>query len=203
MIGTMVRMGGAAALAVAALPVQAADTAAERNRVWAAGYRAAFTCSSLWNGAGKSLADIERDELTHIYPEIEAAMRTLKAEVDEARHIVRVAWRNDMPPRIAKWNGREGCVTFPIGTGEVPPAVTPSGDQLDLDGRTWPLGDRNALAADRRFDPVRDALADFGGRSSSLLIVKDAASRSNGIGAVMARTPRSAPSRSPSRSRQR
>ena len=48
------------ALAAAALPVQAAT---EIDRAWAAGYRAAFTCSALWNGAGKPLEAIERDEL--------------------------------------------------------------------------------------------------------------------------------------------
>ena len=43
------------ALAVAALPLptQAAETNAELNRAWAAGYRAAFTCSSLWNGVAR------------------------------------------------------------------------------------------------------------------------------------------------------
>ena len=38
----------------------------ELNRAWAAGYRAGFVCSSLWNGGGKPLDAIERDELTGI-----------------------------------------------------------------------------------------------------------------------------------------
>ena len=46
------------ALAAAALPVQAQTPNAEINRAWAAGYRAAFTCSSLWNGAGKPLSGV-------------------------------------------------------------------------------------------------------------------------------------------------
>ena len=36
------------------------------DRALAAGYKAQFICSGLWNG-GKSLADIKADELTGIY----------------------------------------------------------------------------------------------------------------------------------------
>ena len=75
---------------------------------------AAFTCSSLWNGGGKSLADIERDELTGIYPEIEGDVRASKADVDDQRKRVSVRYRDDRPPRIAEWNARQGCVTLPI-----------------------------------------------------------------------------------------
>ena len=67
-------------LAATAAPVAAqAPANAEINRAWAAGYRAAFTCSALWNGAGKPLDAIERDELTGIYPEIEADVRHTNA----------------------------------------------------------------------------------------------------------------------------
>src|SRR3546814_1083097 len=58
---------------------------------------------------------IERDELTGIYPEIEADVRALKAEVDDGAKRVSVTWRDDMPPRVAEWSGREDCVTLPIG----------------------------------------------------------------------------------------
>src|SRR3546814_11028230 len=65
----LLRLLGAALLA-GAVPAaaQAPKPDAELHRAWAAGYRAAFTCSSLWNGAGKSMEAIERDELTGIYP---------------------------------------------------------------------------------------------------------------------------------------
>src|SRR3546814_16590787 len=67
-----------AALFAGAAPVaaQAPKPAAELARAWAAGYRPAFTCSSLWNGAGKPLEAIERDDLTGLYPDTE----------DDARH---------------------------------------------------------------------------------------------------------------------
>ena len=87
---------------------QAPKPNAELNRAWAAGYRAAFVCSSLWNGAGKPIEAIERDELTGIYPEIEADVRTLKADVDTGAKRVSVSYRDDMPPRIAEWSGRDG-----------------------------------------------------------------------------------------------
>ncbi len=164
------------ALAVAALPlpVQAAETNVELNRAWAAGYRAAFTCSSLWNGAGKTLADIERDELTHIYPEIEADVRATRAEIDTKAKRVTVRYRDDMPPRVAEWTGRDGCVTLPIGVE--PGAGALSHDtRPNLDAQPWPLGDRDARVADGevRFSAVAADRARFGGRTSSLLIVKD------------------------------
>ncbi|HWV60517.1 MAG TPA: serine hydrolase [Sphingopyxis sp.] len=145
-------------------------------RAWAAGYRAAFTCSSLWNGAGKSLAAIERDELTNIYPEIEADVRALKAEVDEAAKRVSVTWRDDMPPRIAEWSGREGCVTLPIGA-KPGPASQPPERRPDLDARPWPMGDKGARwpvpKGQTKFDLATADMAGFGGRTSSLLIVKN------------------------------
>lgn len=162
-------------LGVMGLPVQAADANADLNRAWAAGYRAALTCSSLWNGAGKSLDAIERDELTGIYPEIESDVRALKADVDETAKQVRVRYRDDMPPRVAQWTGGEGCVTLPIGTS--PPPVSEIASRPNLDGQPWPLGDKGARWPTTRgygkFQLATMAIEGFGGRTSSLLIVKD------------------------------
>lgn len=134
------------AFAIAAAPAQAADANTEINRAWAAGYRAAFTCSSLWNGAGKPLDAIERDELTGIYPEIEADVRALKAEVDDRAKIVSVKYRDDMPPRIAEWRGGEGCVTLPIGAVSGAKRGATYAARPNLDAKAWPLGDENARA---------------------------------------------------------
>ncbi len=162
------------ALAAAALPAWAAD--AEINRAWAAGYRAAFTCSSLWNGAGKSLDAIERDELTGIYPEIEADVRALKADVDDEAKRVSVRYRDDMPPRIAEWDSREGCVTLPIGAAPRDRSDYRPG-RPKLDDKAWPLGDKNARTPSAKpMPPLVMPLADlakFGGRTSALLIVKN------------------------------
>ena len=161
------------ALAAVAFPAQAADANAGVNRAWAAGYRAAFTCSSLWNGAGKSLADIERDELTHIYPEIEGDVRTLKADIDEKAKRVSVRYRDDMPPRIAIWDSGEGCVTLPIGAWPTPIEGFADRGRPKLDNKPWPLGDQKAEAPGLAFAAIGAKRADFGGRTSSLLIVRD------------------------------
>ena len=173
----LLRLGLGVALAACGLPAhaQATQANADLNRAWAAGYRAGFTCSSLWNGGGKSLAHIERDELTGIYPEIEADVRALKADVDDKAKRVSVRYRDDMPPRIAVWNRRAGCVTLPIGAQPVR-AGDPTGERPDLDARPWPLGDKGANWPVGRaltpFDRVGTNMESFGGRSSSLLIVK-------------------------------
>lgn len=165
----------APALLCVAAPAHAADAGADLNLAWAAGYRAAFTCSALWNGAGKSLDAIERDELTGLYPEIEAGVRALKADVDDRAKRVSVRYRDDMPPRVAEWDSRTGCVTLPIGA-----APRPRGDyrpgRPDLDDRPWPLGDAGARAPmPRAPTPYEISVMDsarFGGRTSALLIVK-------------------------------
>ena len=167
-----------AALFAGAVPAaaQAPKPDAELARAWAAGYRAAFTCSSLWNGAGKPIEAIERDELTGIYPEIEADVRALKAEVDEGAKRVSVTWRDDMPPRIAEWSGREGCVTLPIGA-QPAEAARPVERRPDLDAQPWPMGDKDARwpvsKGQTKFEQATADMARFGGRTSSLLIVKN------------------------------
>ncbi|WP_260580806.1 hypothetical protein [Sphingopyxis sp. PET50] len=125
----------APALLCVAAPAHAADAGADLNLAWAAGYRAAFTCSALWNGAGKSLDAIERDELTGLYPEIEAGVRALKADVDDRAKRVSVRYRDDMPPRVAEWDSRTGCVTLPIGA-----APRPRGDYRPGQARSRRLG---------------------------------------------------------------
>lgn len=172
----MLRVLGAALLA-GAVPAaaQAPKPNAELNRAWAAGYRAAFVCSSLWNGGGKPIEAIERDELTGIYPEIEADVRALKADVDARAKRVSVRYRDDMPPRVAEWSGREGCMTLPIGAQ---PATMPAADRRpNVDARPWPIGDKDARRpvpkGTSRFEQTAANIDGFGGRSSSLLIVKN------------------------------
>jgi hypothetical protein len=73
------------ALLVAAAPAasqQRAPTA--YDRAIAAGYKALTLCSGIFN-AGRSEAQIEALELTGIYPEYDAIVPTLTAEVHEFR----------------------------------------------------------------------------------------------------------------------
>src|SRR3546814_1884449 len=113
---------------------------------------------------------IERDELTGIYPEIEADVRALKAEVDDGAKRVSVTWRDDMPPRVAEWSGREGCVTLPIGA-QPRSASPPTERRPDIDSQPWPMGDKDATwpaaKGKTKFEQATADMARFGGRTRS------------------------------------
>lgn len=151
------------------------------DRAQAAGYKAQFVCSGLWNG-NKTLADIEADELTGIYPHISALVPTLTADIDEPAHQVSVAFADDMPPRVARHNPVTGCTSMPIGwtnDGRRLPA-----EQLEraqpgsADAQAWPMGDANAsdprimmiTPFDRLVESAFEAKA-FGGKTSAVLVV--------------------------------
>lgn len=85
------------------------------TRALAAGYKAAFTCSGVFN-ADQTLAEIKANELTGIYPDYRDAMRALpNAEIDSAAKTVSVEFDASMPPRIAAWRPGLGCSQLPIG----------------------------------------------------------------------------------------
>lgn len=174
----------ALALALAAPAVAQQTTPAAPSRMdlaEAAGYKAQFVCSGLWNG-NKTLADIEADELTGIYPHVAAIVPTLTAEIDEPAHQVSVAFAQDMPPRVARHNPVTGCTSMPIGwtqDGTRLPAESleraPAGS---ADALNWPLGDANAsdprimmiTPFDQLVESAFEAKA-FGGRTSGVVIV--------------------------------
>lgn len=174
-----------AAVLLAASPALAQQPAppqpSRMDRAGAAGYKAQFICSGLWNGS-KALADIEADELTGIYPHIAGIVPTLTAEIDEAARQVSVAFADDMPPRVARHNPVTGCTSMPIGwtsDGSRLPA-----EQLDraapgsADAQDWPTGDANAsdprvmmiTPFDQMIESAFDAKA-FGGKTSAIVIV--------------------------------
>ena len=113
--------------------------ASRYDRALAAGYKAQFICSGLWNG-GKSLADIKADELTGIYDRIAEIVPTLTEEVDEGERQVRVRFADDLPPRIAIWNRKSGCTSMPIGFGGIK-FGGPVKTRVFMDDRPWPMGD--------------------------------------------------------------
>jgi len=172
------------AIAVAAfaiLPASAQQGSPDYLRALAAGYKAQFLCSALWNG-GRTRAAIERDELTGIYRQIAEIVPTLPVEIDEDRDQVRVLYAEDAPPRIAQWRDGLGCAGLPIGAepeagGAIPAFATANG--LDtFDGRRWPMGDVGARAeGPRRMTAVERLTGDtvsagaFGGRTSGVVIV--------------------------------
>lgn len=147
------------------------------DRALAAGYKAQFICSGLWNGK-KSRAQIEADELTGIYDRIADIVPQLQADIDEDGHAVRVAYSDDMPPRLTRWDPEYGCVSAPIGADNVG-SFFRNVSHANLDGRNWPLGDQNAsdprimmitpldTVVERAFDE-----AAYGGFTSGVVITR-------------------------------
>ena len=84
-------------------------------RAYAAGYKAAFTCSGLFN-AGKTLKQIKAHELTGIYPNIQPILDSLPdAVIDYDKKVVSVKYSNTMPPRTSVYRSLVGCTQLPVG----------------------------------------------------------------------------------------
>lgn len=131
--------------ALIAAPAAAQDDRPAYVRALAAGYKASFVCSNLFNG-GLSEAQTEADDLRGTYSSLNPIFRTLEADIDREQRIVSVPYSDDMPPRIAVWRLNLGCAQLPIGATLEAARVVP---RLDLtvpnfDAQPWPMGDRNA-----------------------------------------------------------
>lgn len=176
-------------LAVVSLAL-AAPAAAQQNeprylRALAAGYKAAFLCSDLFN-AGMSEAQVEADDLERTYAELVPLMRDMQAKVDRQAKTVAVPFDAQLPPRIAAWRPHLGCTNLPIGarpeaTRQLPKlSVNPAPARADR--LAWPDGDRNAAARPRGDAAAlnRTIAAAFdrrtygqGSETTALLIVQD------------------------------
>ena len=106
-----------AALAVSASAAfaQEGGNTDDMDLALAAGWKAAFTCSDLFT-AGQSMAEIDQNDLSGIYPDYQRAFDTLpKPQVNTAMKTVSVTYSGMMPPRIAAWRPGFGCTQLPIG----------------------------------------------------------------------------------------
>jgi CubicO group peptidase (beta-lactamase class C family) len=124
-------------------------------RALAAGYKASFICSNLFNG-GLSEQQTVADDLRGTYSSLVPIFPTLTATIDGKRRIVSVPYEPGMPPRMAVWRIGLGCTQLPIGASAEAVSTLP---QLglkppNLDSRPWPMGDRQATA-----QPSGDAAA--------------------------------------------
>jgi len=155
-----------ALLLAAAGPAAAQPRSPAYDRAIAAGYKALTLCGAIFN-AGRTQAQAEALELTGIYPEYDAIVPTLTAEVrsfstesgepgsalDLRAAEIRVSFDAAMAPRIARWRLNEGCTILPIGDpgGDNAPATivgnAPARFAGSIDAQPWPLGDRGAAAA--------------------------------------------------------
>ena len=168
-----------AAALMAAAPAAAFAQEDAHVRALAAGYKAAFTCSGVFN-AGQTPEQIAADDLEGIYSEYQALVRTLPARIDEAARTVSVPFEASLPPRISAWRPGLGCTQLPIGAG--PEAITTL-PQLRLQpppstaAALWPLGDSTpriarppklAAVVERGFDADQ-----FGGATTAVLVIQD------------------------------
>jgi hypothetical protein len=169
-----------AALLLAA-PILAATSATAADDphtlALAAGYKAAFLCSGIFN-AGQTEAQVAADDLEGIYPDYQALVRTLPATVDRQAKTVSVPFDEKLPPRIAAWRPALGCAQLPIGApasgaGKLPQlAIRPPAAKAQ-----WPDGDEGATAsAPAKLAPVLAAAFDkaaYGGATTAVLVVQD------------------------------
>ncbi len=147
----MILRSAIALLAAACLFPAAASAQQDRSayvRALAAGYKASFVCSNLFNG-GLSEAQTAADDLTGTYDSVLPLLAKLDARIDRQRRIISVAYDPAMPPRLAAWRPTLGCTTLPIGATADAIAALPRTDARapDLDARRWPMGDRDALGS--------------------------------------------------------
>jgi CubicO group peptidase (beta-lactamase class C family) len=99
------------------------------TRAMAAGYKALMVCGALKNaeaaGGSRTVESLEANELVGIYPELNALVPEMPAEV--LSHSVRVAWDEAMPPRVAVYRTGRGCAIMPVGwDGEVEATPPPA-----------------------------------------------------------------------------
>jgi CubicO group peptidase (beta-lactamase class C family) len=137
-----------AALLLAA-PASAQVDRPEYLRALAAGYKASFLCSDIFN-AGQTEEQVANDDLKRIYPELEPLIPKLEARIDREAKTVSVAFDDKLPPRIAAWRPHLGCAQLPVGAGADSVRLLPrlaANPAVDRNDRLkWPDGDRNATA---------------------------------------------------------
>jgi CubicO group peptidase (beta-lactamase class C family) len=143
-------------VALLATPATAQDSD-RYTRALAAGYKAAFLCSDLFN-AGQTVEQVERDDLQRTYASLESLIPDLKADIDREAKTVSVAFDETLPPRVAAWRPHLGCAQLPIGADPASASLLPRlsvNPAVDRSDRLpWPNGDRDATA-----QPAGDAKA--------------------------------------------
>ena len=88
------------------------------QQAYAAGYRAAFTCSATFN-AGKKPDEILRDELSGIRPDLQDRVLALKdIQIDPVLKRVTISYpvsNQQKSVRVSQWIEGRGCVLLPVG----------------------------------------------------------------------------------------
>jgi CubicO group peptidase (beta-lactamase class C family) len=142
----------------------------------AAGYKAAFTCSAHFN-AGRSVEQINGDELHRIYPGYRGALASLPdVVIDEKKKTVSVQYTDGFLPRISAWRPYLGCTQLPTGAGADMAKNLPSARIKQT--REAPLPLPETLSQDATFVAAIDRAFDretYGGETetTAVLVVKD------------------------------
>ena len=138
-------LGILAAGCLIALPFAAGAEEDEATLLaYAAGYKAAFTCSATFSG-GKTLDQIAAHELTGVDPQYADRFDDLpEAVIDHAAKRVSVVFATELPPRIAQWRPHLGCAQLPVGAPAEAADLLPrlkidtAGLEMETDdGRPW------------------------------------------------------------------
>jgi len=115
------------------------------TRALAAGYKAQFLCSGVFN-AGRTPEAIARYELAGTQENVAPLVGELEAHIDETAKTVSVTFDSALPPRIAAWRPWLGCTGLPIGAQAVTlPTLSVSPPQF-VRAPDWPYGDVGAEA---------------------------------------------------------
>lgn len=147
------------------------------DRAIAAGYKAAMLCSGIFNAriarTTRARESIEANELKGIYPEYDALIAALPAQIGNDRVLVR--YDLAMPPRVAVSSALGGCTTLPIGTPETaPPRAMILFARHDQATSPWPWGDDEPIAKTMRaLQPATDAAfaGTYGANSNTTAVV--------------------------------
>ena len=178
-----IKLGLALLLAAAPAAAQPQQTREPTtyDRAIAAGYKALTLCSGIFN-AGRTQAQVEALELTGIYPEYDAIVPTLRAEVQSSRRRVAVGFDTSLPPRIAEFRQGVGCTLNPIGSAVDVVIDLPLIVKSSRPPKRWPAGDEKSagrLRGDARtlgasissaFDGMHFGA---GSRTTAIVIVQD------------------------------
>jgi CubicO group peptidase (beta-lactamase class C family) len=164
MIFRKILFTAAAALTLGSPAQSQQESVSPHNLALAAGYKAAFTCSGVFN-AGQTEAEVAADDLTRIYPGYRPLIGDMPVGVDRENRRVLVHFAETMPPRVAVWRPHLGCVQLPIGADpdaewDLPQlsAGIEAPVLAEADALPWPRGDAGAVRPMPR--PAQGALND-------------------------------------------
>jgi CubicO group peptidase (beta-lactamase class C family) len=169
----------------AAVPLVGQAQEDPHHRALAAGYKAAFVCSGVFN-AGQAPEQIAADDLEGIYVQYQELVRSLPApQVDRTQRMVSMAFDEKLPPRISVWRPGLGCTQLPIGAGPemaaTLPQLTAPRPSGDLDRRAWPDGDVGAVATKKPSAALSQVIARVfdgqtygaGTKTTAIIVMKD------------------------------